>query len=85
MNKPIRFQPVAITFLIALSVSYLLCIALGLAFDWTMYQSWLPLLPGLTWPVTAVSFLIGWLWIVGYSFYGAAILVLPYNYLVKSV
>lgn len=81
MNKSIRFQSVAITFFIALSVSYLLCIAVGLAFDWTMYQSWLPLLPGFTWPVTAVGFLIGWLWIVGYALYGAAVLVLPYNYL----
>ena len=48
MNKSIGFQPVAITLFIALSVSYLLCIAVGLAFDWTMYQSWLPFLPGFT-------------------------------------
>ena len=83
MNKIIRFQSVATTLFIALSLSYLLCIAAGLVFDWMMYQSWLPLLPGFTWPVTAVGFLIGWIWIVGYSLYGAAVLVLPYNYLAK--
>jgi len=67
-----------------LTVSYVLCIAAGLTFGWKMYEAWAPLLPGFTWPVTAVGFFIGLLWLVGYSLYGAAILVLPYNYLVSK-
>ncbi len=44
----------------------------------------MPLLPGFTWPLTAGGFLLGLLWLVGYSLYGAALLVLPYNYFVRS-
>ncbi len=48
-----------------------------------MYQVWTPLLPGFSWPVTAGGFFVGLLWLVGYSLYGALLLVVPYNYLAR--
>ncbi|HEX6384817.1 MAG TPA: hypothetical protein VF177_09120 [Anaerolineae bacterium] len=81
MRPSLQFRPVVITVFVALALSYVLCIAGDLLFGWTMYQAWAPLLPGFTWPVTAVGFLIGLLWIVGYSLYSAALIVFPYNYL----
>lgn len=81
MRPSLQFRPVVITVFVALALSYVLCIAGDLLFGWTMYQAWAPLLPGFTWPVTAVGFLIGLLWIVGYSLYSAAMIVFPYNYL----
>ena len=38
---------------------------------------------GFTAPLTVGGFLLGLLWLVGYSLYGAILLVLPYNYLVR--
>ncbi|VAW41794.1 hypothetical protein MNBD_CHLOROFLEXI01-2826 [hydrothermal vent metagenome] len=81
MNTNLRFRPVAVTLFIALTVSYLLCIAAGLLFGWQMYTIWLPLLPGFSWPLTAGGVIIGLLWLVGYSLYMAALIVFPYNYL----
>lgn len=83
MRPFLQFRPVATTIFIVLVVSYALCIAGDLLFGWTMYQAWAPLLPGFTWPLTAVGFLIGLLWILGYSLYGAALIVFPYNYLAR--
>ncbi|MBU4224255.1 MAG: hypothetical protein KKC71_00335 [Chloroflexi bacterium] len=84
MKATISFRALAVTLLIALVVSYLLCIAGDLLFGWTMYQAWAPLLPGFTWPLTAGGFLIGLLWLVGYSLYAAALIALPYNFLIGS-
>ena len=81
MNGRLNFRIVSITFALALVLSYLLCIAAGLLFGWNMYEAWMPLLPGFTWPLTAGGFVIGLLWLVGYSVYGAALLVVPFNYL----
>ncbi|MEE9216415.1 MAG: hypothetical protein V3U32_03170 [Anaerolineales bacterium] len=81
MNGRLNFRIVSITFALALVLSYLLCIAAGLLFGWSMYEAWMPLLPGFTWPLTAGGFVIGLLWLVGYSVYGAALLVVPFNYL----
>ncbi|MDP1715695.1 MAG: hypothetical protein Q8L41_13210 [Anaerolineales bacterium] len=83
MKATINFRALTITLLIALVVSYVLCIAGDLLFGWTMYQAWQPLLPGFTWPLTAGGFLIGLLWLVGYSLYAAALIALPYNYFVQ--
>jgi hypothetical protein len=69
--------------LIALVVSYVLCIAADLLFGWTMYRAWMPLLPDFTWPLTVNGVLVGLLWLVGYSLYGAALIALPYNYIVR--
>ena len=83
MNGRLDFRAIGITFIMALVLSYLLCIAAGLLLGWTMYEAWMPLLPGFTWPLTASGFVIGLLWLVGYGVYGAALLVLPYNYLYR--
>lgn len=84
MRPSLQFRPMAITFFMALSVSYVFCIAGDLLFGWTMYTVWAPLLPGFTWPLTAVGFLVGLLWLAGYSLYGAALIVFPYNYLIRE-
>ena len=84
MRTSLQFRPLAITLFVALSVSYVLCIAGDLLFGWTMYEVWAPLLPGFTWPLTAVGFLIGLLWIVGYGLYVTALIVFPYNYLTRQ-
>jgi hypothetical protein len=84
MRPFLQFRPLAITLFVALSVSYVLCIAGDLLFGWTMYVAWAPLLPGFAWPLTAGGFLIGLLWLVGYSLYGAALIVFPYNYLIRG-
>jgi len=83
MTALLNFRATAITLLIVLVVSYVLCLGGDLLFGWTMYQAWMPLLPGFTWPLTVQGFLLGLLWLVGYSLYGAVLVVLPYNYLVR--
>jgi hypothetical protein len=83
MNRRLNLKIVSITFALALVFSYLLCIAGDLLFGWTMYETWMPLLPAFTWPLTTSGFVIGLLWLVGYGVYGAALLVLPYNYLYR--
>ncbi len=83
MKNTINFRALTITLFIAFVVSYLLCIAGDLLFGWTMYLAWAPLLPGFTWPLTIGGFLIGLLWLVGYSFYTAALIAFPYNYFVQ--
>ena len=83
MKSKINFRALTITLLIASIVSYVLCIAGDLLFGWTMYQLWIPLLPGFTWPLTFGGFLIGLLWLVGYSLYLAALIAFPYNYFVQ--
>lgn len=83
MNFQLNFRAAALTFLFGLLLTYLLCILGGLLFGWTMYQVWIPLLPGFTWPITGSGFFISLLWLVLYSFYGAAVIVLPYNFFIK--
>ena len=81
MSKSLDFRSVGITLGVVLIVSYLICIAGDLLFGWTMYEAWMPLLPGFTWPLTIGGFAVGLLWLVAYSLYGAALVVFPYNYL----
>jgi hypothetical protein len=83
MTRKLDFRAISISLLFALVVSYFLCIVGDLLFGWTMYKSWMPLLPGFEWPLSTGGFAIGLLWLVGYSLYLPAILVLPYNYLVQ--
>ena len=83
MKAMLSYRATVAALLVVLVVSYVLCTAAGLLFDWTMYQAWQPLLPGFTWPPTVTGFLVGLLWLVGYSVYGAALIVLPYNYVVR--
>jgi hypothetical protein len=81
--KTLSFRASVIGLLSALVASYLICIAGDLLFGWTMYQVWMPLLPGFTWPLTVSGFSIGLLWLVGYSLYLPIIFVLPYNFILK--
>ena len=83
MNAKFDFRAMSLTLFIALVISYVLCIAGDLLFGWTMYTLWMPLLPGFTWPVSVGGFLVGLLWLVGYSLYTATLIVLPYNYFVR--
>lgn len=83
MKTTISFRALTIALLIALVVSYVLCIAGDLLFGWTMYQAWAPLLPGFTWPLTFGGFVIGLVWLALYSLYFAALIALPYNYFVR--
>ena len=83
MSTKLNFRAVVLTLLIAGLASYILCIAGDLLFSWSMYQVWAPLLPGFTWPLTLGGFLIGLVWVVLYSLYGAALIVWPYNYFVQ--
>lgn len=83
MTRKFNFQVVAISLLVALTTSYVLCIAACSLFDWAMYEIWAPLLPGFVWPITAGGFIIGLLWLAIYSLYIPAIFVLPYNFLIQ--
>jgi hypothetical protein len=83
MKATISFRALTVALLIALVVSYVLCIAGDLLFGWTMYQAWMPILPGFTWPLTFGGFFVGLVWLVGYSIYIAALIALPYNYFVR--
>jgi peptidoglycan/LPS O-acetylase OafA/YrhL len=56
MKTGISFRALAIALGVALIPSYVLCILGGEVFGWHMYQSWAPLLPGFTWPVTLGGF-----------------------------
>ncbi|GER78846.1 MAG: hypothetical protein HZC39_13240 [Chloroflexi bacterium] len=83
MKATLSFRALAITFFIALTVSYLLCIAADLWFGFRTLQALAPFLPGFTWPLTFSGFLVGLLWIAVCSAYSAAMIAFPYNYLVK--
>ena len=83
MKATISFRALALTLLIALESSYLLCIAGDLLFGWTMYEAWASLLPGFTWPLTTGGFLLGLVWLVGYSLYLGVLIALPYNFFVR--
>ncbi len=84
MRPLLSFRAVTATILVAATITYILCILGDLLFGWTMYEAWAVLLPGFAWPLTASGFLIGLFWLVGYSLYGAAVVVLPYNYLTRQ-
>ncbi len=83
MMKELSYKASVVGLLIALILSYVLCIAGDLLFGWTMYQAWMPLLPGFVWPLTAGGFLIGLVWLILYSFYVPLVFVLPYNYVLR--
>ena len=79
MSTKLDFQAFVLTLFFAGLVSYILCIAGDLLFNWTMYQIWMPLMPGFTWPLTPSGIIFGLIWLVVYSLYGAALIVWPYN------
>jgi hypothetical protein len=83
VNGKLDLKATVYTLFTALFLSFIVCILAGMLFGWTMHEAWAPLLPGFVWPVTPGGFLIGALWIIGYSIYFGVLIVLPYNKFLK--
>ena len=83
VNSQINLKATIYTLFTALFISFVLCILAGMTFGWSMYEAWIPLLPGFSWPVTLGGSLVGALWIIGYSIYFGVLIALPYNYFLK--
>ncbi len=76
----IRIYPVGMALGVFLSLSFALCVIFGLLFPGvTMYQAWLPLLPGVAW-ISWPSALLGLIETFAYGWYVAVIFVPVYNY-----
>jgi len=84
VNSQLDLKATICTLFTALFASFVLCILAGILFGWTMYKAWIPLLPGFVWPVTPGGFLVGSLWVIGYSIYFGILIVYPYNYFLKK-
>lgn len=79
-TKPVRVAPVGMALGVLLAVSFILCVIFGLLFPGaTMYQLWLPLLPGVTW-ISWTSALLGLLESFAYGWYIAVIFVPTLNF-----
>ena len=79
-TRKIRIYPVGMALGLFLSVSFALCVIFGLLFpNATMYQAWLPLLPGVTW-ISWPSVVLGLVETFAYGWYVAIIFVPLYNY-----
>jgi hypothetical protein len=83
MSKKLDFRALLLSLFIAGLVTFILCIAGDLIFDWTMYQLWMLLMPGFTWPLTPSGIIFALIWLIAYSVYFAAIIVYPYNLFVE--
>ncbi|PIL17992.1 hypothetical protein P775_22140 [Puniceibacterium antarcticum] len=65
---------------IFLAISFVLCVGFGLIFPtMTMYQAWLPLLPGFAW-ISLSSFVIGLVESFAYGWFVAVLFVPLFNY-----
>ncbi|MEQ3631399.1 MAG: DUF5676 family membrane protein [Sulfitobacter sp.] len=83
-TKPLRIYPVGMTLGVLLAVSFALCVVFGLLFPGaTMYQAWLPLLPGVSW-ISWSSALLGLVESFAYGWYVALIFVPVWNFFVRS-
>ena len=83
-TKSIRIYPVGMSLGILLAVSFALCVLFGLLFPWaTMYQAWLPLLPGVSW-ISWPSALLGLVESFAYGWYVAIIFVPAWNFFARS-
>ena len=81
--KPIRIYPVAMSLGVLLALSFALCVVFGLLFPGaTMYQAWLPLLPGVSW-ISWPSFLLGLVEAFAYGWYIAVIFVPALNFFAR--
>jgi len=79
-TKPIRIIPVGMALGVLLALSFILCVIFGLLFPGaTMYQAWLPLLPGVTW-ISWTSALLGLVESFAYGWYIAVIFVPVFNF-----
>lgn len=79
-SKPIGIYSVGMSLGILLSLSFALCVVFGLIFPGaTMYQIWLPLLPGVTW-ISWQSALLGLAESFAYGWYIAVIFVPTWSF-----
>ncbi len=79
-SNTIRIYPVGMSLGILLAASFALCVAFGLLFPGaTMYQAWLPLLPGVSW-ISWPSALLGLVESFAYGWYIAVIFVPAWNF-----
>ncbi len=79
-TKAVRIYPVAMALGILLALSFALCVVFGLLFSGaTMYQAWLPLLPGVTW-ISWTSAILGLAESFAYGWYIAVIFVPTFNF-----
>ncbi|MEO1138110.1 MAG: DUF5676 family membrane protein [Pseudomonadota bacterium] len=70
---------------VLLSLSFVICVVFGLLFPGaTMYQAWLPLLPGVSW-ISWPSFVLGLIETFAYGWYIALVFVPAYNYFAPRV
>jgi hypothetical protein len=78
-RQPLSIVVLGTSLSMFLTISYLLCIALGLvAPGWGVHQAWLQFLPGFTW-LTWPSFLLGLVESVAYGWYVALLFVPLFN------
>ena len=79
-HNTIRIYPVGMSLGILLAASFALCVVFGLLFPGaTMYQAWLPLLPGVSW-ISWSSALLGLVESFAYGWYIALIFVPAWNF-----
>jgi hypothetical protein len=83
-SKSVRIVPVGMALGVLLALSFILCVVFGLLFPGaTMYQLWLPLLPGVTW-ISWPNALLGLLESFAYGWYIAVIFVPALNFFARS-
>ncbi len=82
-SNHIQIYPVAMSLGVLLALSFALCVVFGLLFPGaTMYQAWLPLLPGVSW-ISWTSALLGLVESFAYGWYIAVIVVPAFNFFAK--
>jgi len=82
-SKPIRIYPVGMSLGVLLALSFALCVVFGLLLpEATMYQAWLPLLPGVSW-ISWPSALLGLVESFAYGWYIAVIFVPTFNFFAR--
>ncbi|KRS14864.1 MULTISPECIES: DUF5676 family membrane protein [Pseudomonadota] len=78
--KSVRIYPLGMALGTLLAISFVLCVIFGLIFPAaTMYQAWLPLLPGVTW-ISWPSVFLGLVESFAYGWYIAVIFVPAFNF-----
>jgi hypothetical protein len=79
-SNPISIYTLGMSVGTLLALSFALCVVFGLIFSSaTMYQVWLPLLPGVTW-ISWPSALLGLVESFAYGWYIAVIFVPAWNF-----
>ncbi|WP_212751903.1 DUF5676 family membrane protein [Roseovarius arcticus] len=82
-SNHIQIYPVAMSLGVLLALSFALCVVFGLLFPGgTMYQAWLPLLPGVSW-ISWTSAVLGLVESFAYGWYIAVIVVPAFNFFAK--